>query len=87
MDENTRIVRFPQNLIEQVLGLAPNNFTLGARRPGRDLRLNAGHCKLLLDGEGVSVLDRKTGKHRDSTFHDCWRLPADRMPWKRPARR
>ncbi len=33
VDENTRIVRFPQNLIEQALGLAPKDFTLGARRP------------------------------------------------------
>jgi len=77
VDENTRIVRFPHNLIEQALGLAPKNFTLGARRPGWDLRLNTGDCKLLLDGEGTSVLDRKTGKHRDSTFHD-W-LEATRL--------
>ncbi len=65
VDENTRIVRIPQNLIEQTLGLVPKNFTLGARRPGWDLPLNTGECNLLLDGEGTSVLDRKTGKHRD----------------------
>ena len=77
VDENTRIVRFPQNLIEQALGLVPKDFTLGARRPGWDLPLNTGECNLLLDGEGTSVLDRKTGKHRDSTFHD-W-LEATRL--------
>ena len=77
VNENTRIVRFPQTLIEQALGLVPRDFTLGARRPGWDLRLNTGDCNLLLDGEGTSVLDRKTGKHRDSTFHD-W-LEATRL--------
>ena len=62
VDENTCIVRFPQTLIEQTLGLVPKNFTLGARRPGWDLQMNSGDCNLLLDGEGTSVLDRNTGK-------------------------
>ena len=77
VDENTRIVQFPQHLIEQALDSAPKKFTLGARRPGWDLHLNTGDCNLLLDGEGTTVLDRKTGKHRDSTFQD-W-LEATRL--------
>ena len=77
VDENTRIVQFPQKLIEQALGLVPKTFSLGARRPAWDLDLNTGDCQLLLDGEGTLVLDRKTGKHRDSTFHD-W-LEATRL--------
>ncbi|MCP5048417.1 MAG: hypothetical protein GY940_14705, partial [bacterium] len=70
VDENTHIVRFHKNQVEEALGLAPKKFTLGARRPGWDLPLNTGDCRLLMDGEGPTVLDRKTGKHRDSTFHD-----------------
>ena len=77
MDETSHIVRFYRNQIEEALGLAPKKFTLGARRPGWDLPLNTGDCKLLMDGEGPTVLDRKTGKHRDSTFHD-W-LEATRL--------
>jgi trimethylamine---corrinoid protein Co-methyltransferase len=77
VDENTRIVKFPQDLIEQALDSAPKKFTLGARRPGWDLHLNTGDCSLLLDGEGTTVLDRKTGRHRDSTFQD-W-LEATRL--------
>ena len=77
VDETSHIVRFHKNQVEQALGLAPKKFTLGARRPGWDLPLNTGDCKLLLDGEGPTVLDRKTGKHRDSTFHD-W-LEATRL--------
>ena len=70
VDETSHIVRFHKNQIEEALGLAPKKFTLGARRPGWDLSLNTGDCKLLMDGEGPTVLDRNTGKHRDSTFHD-----------------
>ncbi len=70
VDENNHIVRFQNNQVEEALGLAPKKFTLGARRPGWDLHLNTGDCRLLMDGEGPTVLDRNTGKHRDSTFHD-----------------
>ena len=70
VDENVHIVRIHKNQVEEALGLAPKKFTLGARRPGWDLPLNTGDCRLLMDGEGPTVLDRKTGKHRDSTFHD-----------------
>ena len=77
VDESTCIVRFPQTLSEQTLGLVPKKFTLAARRPGWDLHMNSGDCNLLLDGEGTSVVDRNTGKHRDSVFHD-W-LEATRL--------
>ena len=50
VDENTHIVRFHKNQVEEALGLAPKKFTLGARRPGWDLRMNTGDCNLLLDG-------------------------------------
>ena len=70
VDEHTHIVRLHKNQVEAALGLAPKKFTLGARRPGWELSLNTGDCRLLLDGEGPMVLDRKTGKHRDSAFHD-----------------
>jgi trimethylamine--corrinoid protein Co-methyltransferase len=77
VNENTHIVLFPQNLVEEALRLAPKNFTLGARRPGWDLRMNAGDCTLLLDGEGTAAIDRKTGRHGASTFHD--RMEATRL--------
>jgi trimethylamine--corrinoid protein Co-methyltransferase len=34
VDENTHLVRFPRTLVEEALRLAPNEFVLGARRPG-----------------------------------------------------
>jgi trimethylamine--corrinoid protein Co-methyltransferase len=77
VDEGSRIVRFPRNLVETSLGLAPKSFTLGARRPGWDKPLNAGDCSLLMDGEGTTVVDGNTGKHRPATFND-W-LQATRL--------
>ena len=77
VDEASHIVRFTKDEIETALKQTPKNFTLGARRSGWDLPMNAGDCRLLLDGEGTTVLDRKTGTHRDSTFHD-W-LEATRL--------
>jgi trimethylamine--corrinoid protein Co-methyltransferase len=71
VDENTKIVRFPRAMVEESLRLAPKEFTLGARRPGWDLKMNNGDCALIADGEGISVIDRKTGEHRPSTFKDC----------------
>ncbi len=70
VDENSKIVKFPRAMVEEFLSLAPKDFTLGARRPGWDLSMNAGECTLIADGEGISVIDRKTGEHRSSTFKD-----------------
>ena len=72
VDENTNLVRFPRELVEESLRLAPKAFTLGARRPGWDLSMNGGDCTLLGDGEAVFTLDRETGERRPGTMND-WR--------------
>jgi len=77
VDEGTRIIRFPRDLVEESLRLAPKEFTLGARRSGWDLPMNSGECTLMADGEGISVIDRKTGIQRPTTFND-W-LEATRL--------
>jgi trimethylamine--corrinoid protein Co-methyltransferase len=77
VDENTKIVQFPRTLVEESLQLAPKKFTLGARRPGWDLPMNEGDCTLMPDGEGITIIDRKTGEHRPSTYND-W-LEATRL--------
>ncbi|MFQ6618254.1 MAG: trimethylamine methyltransferase family protein [Fidelibacterota bacterium] len=70
VDENSKIVKIPPAMVEESLRLAPTYFTLGARRPGWNLSMNAGECTLIPDGEGISVIDRKTGEHRPSTYKD-----------------
>jgi len=77
VDQNTRIVRFPRTLVEDSLRSAPSDFTLGARRPGWDLKMNSGDCTLLIDGLAIYALDRETGERREGTFND-W-LEATRL--------
>jgi trimethylamine:corrinoid methyltransferase-like protein len=77
VNENSKIVKFPRAMVEESLRLAPKDFTLGARRPGWDLSMNAGECTLIPDGEGMTVIDRKTGEHRPTTYKD-W-LEATRL--------
>jgi trimethylamine--corrinoid protein Co-methyltransferase len=77
VDEETRVARFPEALVEEALRLAPKQFSLGARRPDWALPLNAGESTLVMDGEGTMVLDRATGEPRPSTHAD-W-LEATRL--------
>jgi trimethylamine--corrinoid protein Co-methyltransferase len=77
VDENTKIVRFPRDLVEESLKLAPREFTLGARRDGWDLDMNGDDCKLVADGEAIFVLDSETGERRPGTPAD-W-LSATRL--------
>lgn len=67
------VIRFPQPLIDESLKLAPKKFSLGSRRPGWSLEMNAGLCTLLADGGAVSILDREKGEIRPCTFTD-WLL-------------
>ncbi len=77
VDEHTHLVRFPRELVEAALRLAPKEFTLGARRPGWDLQMNGGDCQLIVDGEARFVLDRETGQRRPGALAD-W-LQATRL--------
>jgi trimethylamine--corrinoid protein Co-methyltransferase len=77
VDKGTCVVRFPRSLVEESLRSAPRDFTLGARRPGWDLRMNSGDCTLLIDGQAVYAHDRETGERRVGTFND-W-LEATRL--------
>jgi trimethylamine---corrinoid protein Co-methyltransferase len=70
VDENHRIVKFPKHLIESSLEMMTKDFTLGARRPGKELVMNAGESTLCLDGDGTMVLDSKTGERRRANYAD-----------------
>ena len=70
VDGNTNIVRFPRALVEESLRVTTKEFSLGARRPGWELRMNNGKCTLLADGEAVFALDSETGERRPGTLQD-----------------
>lgn len=77
VDESSHLVKFPREFVEECIRLAPKEFSLGARRPGWDLPMNKGECSLMVDGEGITTIDRHTGEHRPSTHKD-W-LEATRL--------
>ncbi len=77
MDETSQVVRFPVSMVETSLRLAPKDFILGARRPGCDLTMNSGGCRLMMSGQGTQTLDRNTGNIRLATSNDL--LEATRL--------
>jgi len=70
VDEDHHLVRFPRSLVESCLQAAPKRFSLGARRPGWELAMNAGECTLLIDGEAVFALDGTSLQRRPATEQD-----------------
>ncbi len=70
VEEVERRVRFPRRLVEQALAAAPKRFSLGGRRPGFSLPLNAGQCWLMPDGETTMVWDPVEGVRRAPVWED-----------------
>jgi len=77
VDEVTRMVRFPPELVERSLAQARKTFTVHGRRPGWSFALNAGEFTLLADGGATAVFEPSTGVLR-ATTHDDW-LAATRL--------
>ena len=70
VDEADHRVRFPRALVEAALASAPKRFSLGGRRPGFALPMNAGECTLIPDGESTMFYDPVTGVRRVATRED-----------------
>lgn len=77
VDEHTGTVHFPRALVETCLQSTSRRFSLGGRRPGWCLPMNAGECALQADGGAVFVYDSLTGERRPATAGD-W-LAATRL--------
>jgi len=70
VDSEKQRVRFPRQVIEKALKLAPASYTLGARNKENNLKLDGKHGYLTLDGTGVNILDINTGQIRPSNWQD-----------------
>lgn len=68
--EADRRVRFPRSLVEASLAVAPKRFSLGGRRPGFALPMNAGECTLMPDGESTTIWDPMAEVRRKATRAD-----------------
>lgn len=73
VDEDSRIVRFPRNLVEECIRLAPKDFKLGARRQDKWITMNQGQCGVILDGGAIYTYDAECGTRRPAT-RDDWYL-------------
>ncbi len=72
VDEATHNVRFPRNLVEECLKLAPKEFSLGARRPEKVIPMNRGQCGVILDGGAIYTFDAEAGARRPATLDDWY---------------
>jgi len=70
VDDETKIVCIPEELVQQALASAPRSFTLGARLPEKDFKLPSIHSGYVLDNGGIYIRDFKTGQRRITNFQD-----------------
>lgn len=64
VDWETKIVRLPQELVEQTLQMAPKSFTLGARNPAYDYPLPSSVSRFCIDGTAAFARDFESGERR-----------------------
>ncbi|NIS79641.1 MAG: hypothetical protein GTO14_05400 [Anaerolineales bacterium] len=70
VDQETNIVRIPQDLVEKAMATAPRSFVLAGREDRFDLTLDGTTSYLATDGCGVHVIDPHTREKRASCKED-----------------
>jgi len=70
VDDESCIVRIPEELVGQGLTSAPKSFRLGARLPEKDFQLPSPLSGYVLDNGGIYIRDFKTGERRITNFQD-----------------
>lgn len=82
VDFDSQIVRLPADVVLKYLSFAPRTYTMGARSPQFDLKIDGTASYCATDGCGVETVDFKTGKRRQSSKEDVARMArvADYLP-------
>jgi trimethylamine--corrinoid protein Co-methyltransferase len=70
VDDETKIARFPGELVDQVLATAPKSFVLGARNPALRFPVPSPVSRYCIDGTAAFVVDFETGERRYGTRRD-----------------
>jgi trimethylamine--corrinoid protein Co-methyltransferase len=70
VDWDSKIVRFPLDLVDEAMATAPRTIVLGGREPRFDLTLDGSCSYLTTDGCGVHVIDLETREKRASRKSD-----------------
>jgi trimethylamine---corrinoid protein Co-methyltransferase len=82
VDRESKIVKFPRDMVFRAMKTVPRYFVMGARVPEYDLNLQDGVTYFTTDGCGVQVCDLMTGEIRPSTKADVGMMArvADYLP-------
>ncbi|MFO7742883.1 MAG: trimethylamine methyltransferase family protein [Anaerolineae bacterium] len=70
VDQESQIVRLPAEMVLDAMAQAPRFYTMGARLPEFDLRLDGSAFYCATDGCGVETVDFKTRQRRASVKAD-----------------
>lgn len=70
VDSRESRVRFPSKRLMELVSLAPRQFTLGARDPQHDLRIDGQHMHTRCISGPFKILDYPGGQRREATSED-----------------
>lgn len=70
VDRSSKTVRLPAHVVEDAVRSAPSKIVLCGRDQANDIVLEAGRVGFTNFGEGVQVIDPRSGELRDSTKQD-----------------
>jgi trimethylamine--corrinoid protein Co-methyltransferase len=74
VDFETHNVKIPPDVVIEAMSHAPRYYTMGARLPEFDLKLDGQTTYLATDGTGVETVDFKTGQRRNSVKDDVAKM-------------
>jgi len=82
VDEGTHIVRIPPEVALKAMSSAPRFYSMGARSPEHDIRLDGKALYCATDGCGVETIDFETRQRRQSCKEDIAKMArlADALP-------
>lgn len=70
VDEESKVVRIPRDMVEHAVKVAPKSFVLGARNPEFDFAMPSAYTAYTLDGAATFVQDFDTGEKRNAVTKD-----------------
>jgi len=74
VDFERQIVRLAPDLVQAAMNLAPRFYTMGARSPAHDLKLDGTATYCATDGCGVETIDFETRQRRTSVKDDVAKM-------------
>ena len=82
INPKNRIVKIPPDVVLSAMSHAPRYYTMGARSPAHDLKLDGTAMYCATDGAGTETIDFVTRERRSSTKDDVAKMArvSDYMP-------